>query len=501
MCALLLPGGAPWAQPPPPAPRPAQLALSLREAISLALSKNFDILIESFVPRIRETDVVREESVFDPAATADLVAQKDIAQSPSRFFPGGVSRSGEQKVTLGFEQRVVSGAQYRLALEGLRVTTNSGNVLFDPRFEGNLVLTLTQPLLKDFGVDVNRAQIRIAQLSRDQSLLAYRARVIEVLSLVQGAYWELVFAIEDLATKRKSLELAKDLLRRNRIQVEVGTLAPIEILQAEAAVASREEDVIVAENAVRDAEDRLKRILNLPGGLRDWETRILPTDKPQFRPEPVNLRESIRTALRARPDYRQLRLRVQSQRIQLQRARNQTLPQLNLLASAGLTGLDNTRRGAADRLSSGDFYSWEVGVGFRIPLGNRAARSGLTRRRLEALQAALELRNLEQKVIEEVRAGVRRLVRDEKRVAATRVARRLAEKQLDAQEKKFSVGLSTSREVLEDQEALATALIGEVNAIVDYNKSLVNLARVTSTALEKHRVVLEDPRKRPLVGP
>ncbi|MFQ6110409.1 MAG: TolC family protein [Nitrospinota bacterium] len=471
-------------------PKEPRLALSLREAISLALAKNFDITIESFNPRLAEQDIRLERGAFDPALTAEGRATGDKTGSASIFFPGD-SVQKEARVGIGFEGKLVTGTQYRMLLEETRLSTNSTIFRFNPRFEAGLTFSLTQPLLKNFGIDINRTRILVAQNSHEISLERFRERVIDVVSQVQDAYWDLVFAIADHKAKKESLELAKDLLRRNRIQVDAGTLAPIEIVEAEASVAAREVDVITSANEIGNAEDRLKRILNL-----NWETRIMPADEPAFVPEEIDLARSLRRSFKYRPDFVSAQLDIKSRRIQLNFAKNQLLPQVDLVGSLGLNGLDNRKSEALDKTTTTDFYSWEAGVVLRYPIPNRTARAVRTKRRLEVEQALIGLKDLEQKITEEVRRAVRQITAGQKEVLASRKARELAEKRLEAEEKKFAVGLATSRDVLEDQEDLTLARTAESKALVNYSKALVNLDRVTGFSLKKHRIDLGGLRKR-----
>ncbi len=507
---LLAPAqGAPAAQAPPekltfdrpqgpvapPQVRGPQLALSIREAVSLALARNFDITIESYNPRIRENELIQREAVFDPALVAKGDSSKSKLETASGLFTGARPRvTSTQTVSAGFAQKILTGADLSLLFEGIREATNSRQNLFDPNYTTRLTFSLTQPLLKNFGFDVNEADIRVARANRDQSIQTYRARVIEVVDQVEQAYLDLVFSIENLEFRRKSLDLAKDLLRRNRIQVEVGTLAPIEILEAEATVAAREEEVIVAEREVRDREDALKKLLNVTDDLASWNIGIQPTDKPGYEPARLDEMSLTLNAMRKRADLENSRIEIEKRKIELNRARQNLLPQLDLTASAANNAVQDEVSRALDREFSNKGYFLSGGLSFRIPIGNRQARATFDKTQLELSQASTSFGELEQSIMEEVRRAVRRARTDEKRIDATRVARRLAEERLAAQEKKFSVGLSTSRDILEDQERLANALTNETRALVDYNKSRATLDRVTHSTLERFRIRMDDPR-------
>ncbi len=479
-----------------PAVSGRRLKISLREAVTLALARNFDITIEAHNPRIREREVVEQESVFDPAFTSAVNTEKSKTDTPSGLLTSsGRQTTSEQTVSAGIQKRLATGADISIIFQTVRENSNSTKKTINPDLDSSLTLSISQPLLKNFGIDVNNADIRVATFSLDQSLLLYRDRVISVIDSVEQAYWDLVFSISNLAFRGKSLGLAKDLRRRNQIQVDVGTLAPIEILEAEATVARREEEVIVAERQVQDREDALKKILNVSDNLSSWGLRIIPSDEARFTPVRVKEMSSTMEALKRRADLENARLEIKKSRIQLKRDRQNLLPQLDLSASASNQGVGRSFGKSIDRQSRNKGYTFEGGLSLRLPLGNRDAKAKFDKARLELQRANSSFTQLEQSIIEEVRRSVRQVRTDAKRIEASRLARRLAEERLDSQEKKFKVGLSTSRDILEDQENVANAQTNEVQALVDYNKSLAQLGRATHTTFKRFKITLGDPRK------
>lgn len=466
-----------------------KVALSLEEAINLALVSNFDIAIERFNPKIAAEQITVAESRFDPLIAADANGRETISPAASQVTG---TQQENLDVNAGFQQTLSPGTTYQVAFTNNRLETDSPFAVVNPAYRSSVLFTLTQPLLKNFGTGVNRAPILIARNNRDISLSELRNQVIRVISDVQSVYWDLVFTIGNLEARQLSLRLAQDLVRINKAQVEVGTLAPIEVLQAESSAAAREEAVLVAEQNLRDTEDRLKRILNFrEGALQFWEATIVPLDKPPFQVKEVSVEESIKIALQKRPEITQARINLENTNINVRTTRNQLLPALNLEGSVGLNGLGTDYGDNLNELTSGDFYSWQVGVNFEFPIGNRAAKSNHVIAKLATEQAEVFIKNVEQQVILEVRQAVRQLRTDVKRVEVTRIARELAERQLDAEQKKFNEGLSTNFNVLEFQEDLANAVSNEVRAITDYNKSLVNLERVLGTTLEVKNIKVE----------
>ncbi|MDP7384770.1 MAG: TolC family protein, partial [Nitrospinota bacterium] len=242
--------------------------------------------------------------------------------------------------------------------------------------------------------------------------------------------------------------------------------------------------------------DTLKLILNITDDVPSWRLVISPTEKAAFFPIRLDEMQMTLDALRRRADIERARIEVDKQELLFRRARQNLLPKLDLSASASSNPTRNNLTHALDRLSSNKSYSLSGALNFRIPLGNRQAKSDLERARLQTLQSLASFNQLEQSIIEEVRRAIRRNRTDRKRIDASRISRRLAEERLAAQEKKFRVGLSTSRDILEDQESLANALTNETQALVDYNKSLATLGRVSYSSFERLRIRLEDPRNR-----
>lgn len=478
----------PSAEPPKTAPSQVMI-LSVQESILLGLRNNLDIVIEGFNPKIRATDITAAKAVFDPVAFLELTS--DISREQNRSTLSRVKTTEDRNLDLntGLRQKLPTGAIYELRLDNNRNETNSTTVGINPAYTSDATLTLTQPLLKNFGVDINRVQIKIAQNERAISLDRFRQKTMDVITQVQTAYWELVFALENLKVQERSLRLARELAELNRARVRAGVAAPVEITQAEAEVAAREGDVIVAEKGVRDAEDRLKVVLNLPKE-GEWGGAILPADPASFSPVTLDLSQAVTEALRKRPEYQAAKVDLGNRELNLRFARNQLLPDLSFQASVGLNGLGGNYEEDIDKLGSGNFYTANAGIVLTIPLGNRAARAEFLKAQLEEEQAKVSLRNLELQITAEVRETVRRVEADAKRVDATKAARVLAEEQLRIEQKRLEAGVSTTFEVLRFQRDLAAAQANEVKALTDYNKSLAALDRARGVVLEKHRIQL-----------
>ena len=485
----------PRSKVPPPAIKGPRLALSIREAVSIALARNFDITIAGFDPDIAESNVVGERSAFDPQAFVDTSISKSKLGSANNAFnaTGGIRDTDSLGIAAGIRQRIITGAEYSLILRNIRESTNSTQNAFDPTYQTSLTFTIEQPLFKNFGIDINQARIKVAMAAKEQTLHAYRSKVIQTVDAVEQAYWDLVFYIQNRKFRRQSLVLAKDLLRRNKIQVEVGTLAPIEITEAEATVASREEALLVAEREVKDREDTLKMLLNVADKPSAWGINIQPSDKPEFKAVQVDEMQLMLKAMRKHAALESARIEIDKRKIDMKVAKQNLLPEFNLNASASNNSLADTEGKAFEQQFKNERYSFSGGVSFRIPIGNRRAEADYRQTRLRHAQTIASYHQTQQAIMEEVRRNARSVRVNIKRVEATRVARRLAEERLDAQEKKFKVGLSTSRDILEDQDRLANSLTQETRALIDYHKSLASLDRATHSTLERFQIEMFYP--------
>lgn len=486
-----------------------ELKLSLQKVIEITLQNNLNIAVERINPKIEEENILFENSFFDPTFFSDISIDKSVDPSASAFASPDVTSLGDTNFSIGLKQTLKAGASYEFKFASIRTTTNSEFAGLDPQFSSFIDLDFTQPLLKDFGVDLNTRKIKIAMNNRSISQKEFKNFVIQSISDVQNIYWDLVFKRDDLKVKKQSLDLAKDLENRVKIQVEVGVLAPIEILQAQSEVAAREEAVIITENEIKDLEDQLKTKLNFPPNAEEWNSTLVPSDSPSFTIEIFQLEEYLKTALENRPEMEQSRLDLENKRIDVAYKQNQLYPTIDLVASFGLNGISGdaativafgstqtSRFGggygrSVSRALSGDYYSYDIGVKFEYPIGNRAAKSSLTSSKFEVEKTLIEIKNIERQITLEVKEAVREIYTNIKRVNVTRVSEKLAEEKLKAEEKKFEVGLSTSFKVLEFQKDLAEEQSKEIKAIIDYTESIVNLYRVAGITLEKNNIELD----------
>ncbi|MEC4888963.1 MAG: TolC family protein [Nitrospira sp.] len=477
-------------------------AISLAEAAVRALQSNLDISISRQTKESRIADIVIEQAKFDPTLSINGQYNRQVSPLNRPVFGGtGGSLTDIQtfdqrnhSITMDATQNLITGGNVDLNYSPARSNVNQNvatGFLFNPAYTGGLALTLTQPLLRNAGIDVTKTFIKVAQNNADVEQHVFRDRVLTVLATVEQTYWEVVFANENLKVAQAALKAAEELLATNRAKAKAGVMSIVDVLQAEAAVASRVEQVLVAEKSIRDQEDQLRRLLN-PGeeDLRQ-DLRLTPTDAPVTVLEPLSLQEAIDIAIEQRPEIVQAKKNVESGELNKQFARNQLLPTLSFQGTMGMAGLGKDYGDSASKNFSGDFYNYGAGLVLSYPLGNRSAISTYNKRQLESRNAEATLTSVRQQIIVGVREAVRRVQTDFKRIETTRSARIMAEKQLQAEQERLKVGLSTTRFVLDFQRDLATAQGNELRATVDYNKSLSNLARHKATTLDRYHLELQ----------
>ncbi len=474
-------------------PDSGELRLSLREAVLLALKNNLDIAIAGYNPKINAEGIVIAKAVFDPVASLTADANRTVTPSASVLQGAFTGIIKNQDVNASLTQALPIGGSYTLSLTNNRQDSNSAFVVINPAYRTVVTLSMTQNLLKNFGPDVNTAPIKIARNNEAISVTQFRQQANQVINNVHTAYWLLVFNIENLEVQKRSLRLARELEDLNKARVRAGVAAPVEVTQAEAQAAAQVQNVILAEKAIKDAEDQLKLILNIPDGERIWAKTIMPADTPPFEVARVDAEASIQEALEKRPEYAAARLALQNSDLNLRVARNQLLPSLQFQGSLGLNGLNELDKGLGSdygRLTSGDFTSWSAALVLSYPLGNRSARSSFVQAKLSDDQARTSLLNLKRQIISQVREAVRRIEANIALVESTRAARALAEEQLRVEQKRLEAGVTTTFNVLQFQRDLAAAQAFEVQAITTYNQNLANLEFVKGTILEKDHLEL-----------
>ena len=482
-------------------PQDNVITLTLKEAVLQALEENLDIKVSRQSKEVRLTDIVFQQAQFDP--TVQLSGRYDRTILPLNrpiFGLGGVTVGSEPdnldqndtRFSLAFKQKLLTGASYDLNFDTNRNSVAGPNsFLFNPSYNSNLLFNLTQPLLKNFGPSVNKTEIVLARNAATVEYLSFLTQIQSVIGKVEQAYWELVFTRENLKVTKANLRAAEELLASNRAKVKAGVMAEVEALQAQAGVASRVEQILIAQKAVQDQEDQLRRLLNHAESNLTQTTPIVPMETPLKQLEPISLPSVIQMALDHRPDVLQAKKNLESSGVQVQYAKNQLLPDLSFQGGVGLSGLGNNPSDSWDRLGSTNFYNMGGGLVLSYPLGNRSAQSQYQRRILETQKNQALLQQVRQQIILDVKEAARGVQTNYKRIQTNQIARQLSEKQLKAEQERLNLGLSTTRLVLDFQSDLRIAWGRELRAILDYNQSLSNFRLVTASGFDHYDITVK----------
>jgi len=493
--------------------RAQELSLTLEDCILKALKNNLNVAAEVLGPKMAGMSVTKATEKFYPVLGLGYSRENTNSASFSWIDAAEQITTHYNDITSQIGLLLPTGTELSASFFSYKTDTNRNFQTINPRYGSTLLLGFRQPLLKDFGLNVNRREILVARNSRDISEHQLRTVLIETIYRVEEAYWNLVHSIEYLKAKQQSLDLARDLLNKNKKEEEVGMIAPIEILSAQAEVATREADILQARAMVRNSQDALKTLMNLEAEKENAEAMVVPVDKPASEKRDVSLEESLALARENRPDLLADLVDLGNKEIDVSYYRNQLLPRLDLQASYWSPGISGTQilyldddplsgiivgsvPGSASNAIRDAFNfryrNWSVGLTLTLPLSSLLTKSDYVLAKAGHEQAVLRLRNQEQQIALEVRNAVRAVQTNYERVQAYRLARELAAGKLEAEEKKLQVGLSTNFIVLQYQRDLADARTAELLASIDYNLSLADLERVQGTTLKSRNIRLED---------
>lgn len=478
---------------PSPALALADGVLTLPEAIQLALAKNYDVQISSLGEPIAGANLLAEWGAFDPVLSGSYFYSED--GNPQSADPFGGSRPPSSIIEADTYEVGVGGAtpwgmtyQLGASTQNRRGTFNS----FADNYYTFAGLEVTQPLLRGFGFSSNFYGVRIARANRHGSLWDYRQTVTDVITQVIYAYHDLKLAEANLATSERSRELAAGLLDENQKRFQAGSLSDADVTAARARVASREEAILIARQAVATRRNFLKQLISddRSPALLDHRVEIAPpTALPDLTPTPA---ADFQRALELRPDYQQARLDVERADLTRRYRRNQVLPRVDLVGSYGYNGLETTFGDSWDTVRDRDSRSYSIGAVVSVPLTFAQQRGRYRAAKLTQQQTELTLARLEQDILVQVGNAAGEIETARQRVESTTRFLQLAQQNLDDELKKLRAGTGSTFFVLEQQERLSSAEIRQAAAAADYQKALAAYDRILGTTLAQHRVSIED---------
>ena len=476
--------------------------LTLEDALARALERNLDLVVQRLNPQVFDLSLAQQLSFYRPSVNTSLGNTSRTNPSSTQLDGGESVISKTATFNGGISQPVQwGGGNFQANFNNNRSASNNFFSSFNPSYRSTFQATYTQPLLRGFKIDNTRQQIQVTRINRDIADIDLRQSITNTVSSVSNAYWDLLYATQTLAVQQQALDLAEDLVRDNQARVEIGTLAPIDIVQAQSEAASRRQALAQAEQALATAELVLKQLIVNGTDDEYWTATLNPVDLPTIEAQPVDLEMAIRSALDQRTDLARSRRQLDINDVNLAAMRNNTLPAVDLVGTYQLQGQGGTRfersglggrvtteipggiTDAFDQLFDAEFPVWTVQVQVSYPLGQSAADAALARARLQTQQVQAQLRQLQLQVATEVTNAVVQIQAIDRRIEAAIAARELTEQQLDAEQSRFEAGLTTNFFVVQAQRDLATAQDTELRAILDQQKALVELDRVQRTSL------------------
>jgi outer membrane protein TolC len=484
------------------------IRLSLNEAIALALANNADLNVFVNTAEASRYNLMLSWGIFDPLFQGSTTRSHTESPATSTLVGAIVNKVDNFNAGGQIVQLLPIGGTVTLGYVAGRTSSNSSFAFVNPSFGSTMTLSLSQPLLRNFGLTPTYWQIKIARNTEGSAYLDFVRSVQTVVNGVEQAYWDLVYAIDNLKVKQESLKIARDLNRITKIKIDVGSLAPIDIVQTEVGIAQAEQDIILAEGLIGDAQDRLKRGLNFDPA-RWSSTPIVPIDKVQA-DEMVSIRidDATRVALEKRPEVQQALFQAQSDNIRYQYWRNESLPGLNLIGSYGNPGVGGTVHltdsngnpigtipgdfgDAWQQMTDRKYKNWSFGLQFSYPILNRAGRGALGAAKYNFESSKARLTTTEQNVQVDVRAAARAIDTAARSIVAAGKGRELAERNLDAERKKFENGMSTTFQVNQIQRDLSAARTTEMQALAVYRKAVSAFHYAVADILEWKGVQVE----------
>jgi HAE1 family hydrophobic/amphiphilic exporter-1 len=473
---------------------PATLRLTVDEAVKMALEHNVDLKADRLDPQISDTRVAAAAGAFKPSINTSVQSNNQL-QPPTSFLIPTATRTDAVTSNAGFAQRLPwFGTTYNIGWSTTHTNSNSFLNSYNPLLQSGLSLNVSQPLVRDLFIDAARQQLAVTRTNRDIADTRLLESLVHTTAGVKAAYWNLVSARFTVDARRSALELAQELVRVNKAKVDVGSSPPLDLVSARAEVAGNQEQLIIAETAVKQAEDRLRVLIFDPTVRDNWTIQIDPIDSPPVGTATVDVDAAVTKALDSRADLQRVRKDMTNADTAVKYAGNQRLPDVRFNASYQASGLGGTqvlRTGGfpgtivgpgtvtdfgsvLGQLFAHDYPTWAAGVSVTYPIGGSADQANYARTKLERSQAGEHLKSAQAKAIQQIREAAWKIEMDAKRIETTRAARELAEQRLDAERKRFEVGMSTSFLVIQAQRDMAQAKTNELGAVLSYDLSLVD---------------------------
>jgi outer membrane protein len=509
--------------------RSGQLPLTMGDLINLLLQNNLDVGVNRLSPLSSQYLIDTFYRPFEPTLRLQATVGRNTTPATTVLAGAANPSTLSGAYTVGFSQSLSTGTNVEIDATMNRSSSNSGFSTLNPSWSGSLRYSFTQHLARDFGRFVNTRQIRVAKNNEKISEAQFERQLIDLVAQAQRSYWDLVFSAEDIKVKQRSVDLAQKTLSDNQIQVQIGTLAPIDLVQAESEVANRRVQYVTSTYTEIQTQDQVKKLVTSQGDPGTIMAKLMPVQgvRKADPSDVLPVDEAIKVALENRPEMKQYQLDLENKDIDYQYTKNQLLPTIDLIASYTQTGVagtpvcsptlppnikctTTTSTGffggnqqppnpeligglgtSFGQLFSYNYSGYSAGISVQIPLRNRAAQADNARAATEKRIAENRVTAQAQQIALEVRNALTQVEMNRAKIDAAETARELAERRLEAEQKKFDLGASTIRFVLEEQRNLAQAQTDELQSLVNYTKSLVDFDRSVGMTLKKNNIEME----------
>ncbi|MDY6971473.1 MAG: TolC family protein [Thermodesulfobacteriota bacterium] len=483
--------------------------LRLRSAVARGIERNLDLKMEELNIPIGHENTVMNEADFDPTFDVSIYSLEDETPSASAFTENGLDVYRETGGTMGIGKRFHFGLESKLSYETLRSMNNSSIDALRPQYRSFLIFNLTQPLLRDLGSSVNTTDLRISQNEAQQAFEGFTNEAQIIAEEIELAYYDLTEAVFIYRYFLESRKLALELFQGNRKKFEAGIVPITEVQEAETAVASRDEEVVLARQEIETSSNRLKDLLEIRRGDPLYEELFITERIRGGEQAYPKLEKAFVLALENRPDIKLNHLQIEKLDIRLKFYKNQKLPRLDLEATLGANGLSGGDRpisfsdlsassswdggyfDSLSRMADTDGYEWFLGLRYSYVLGNRAAKSRYRIADKKKRQAIYQLKRLEGKVETEVKNSMIVIERSLERIKVSKRFEGLAETTLKQEMERLREGLSDTFRILDFQDDLIEARIRKVKALMDFNRGLASLFRAMGKNLDRFNIITE----------
>jgi outer membrane protein len=489
------------------------LKLSLKDVTKLALQNNLDIAIQDTNEEVSRQKIISTYGNYDPSLSGNM-SFSSSKQANTISYQSSTSGTFNTNKAFNWDyqyrQNFRTGGNLSVGWSDSRTATNQSTYNFNPSYSSRATLSFTQPLMRNFRIDSNRGNIKLANLDLKSTDSQFKQKVTDTISNIQSQYWDLVSAIRDYEIKRESVKLGQITLRDNRKKVAVGTLAQISITEAQADLAQRELNLFSSEESIIRQENSLRQLISNDRNAEIWSKVIIPTDTPDFREYKVELQPAIETALKNRPELEQLDIQINQSDINLQMTQNQRKWQMDLTGTFGSNGNSGTPASTSTSLyqtkidpaqigglatsyknvfASGA-TNWSLKLAVNVPLRNRSTDSQFAQQQISKRKMLMQRKSQEQSIQVEIRNAIQKLDTNRKQVETAKMGRQLSEEQLAGEVKRNEAGLSENFRVLDRQNQLAQAEFTYLTNLINYKKSVISLQKSMYTLLESNEFEL-----------